>query len=337
MSDPKLEAMRAAILAENERKNGKSFSSSGDNASYPFYEIPETMTAITRFVPDKDDNNPFFFVPRLTCKISFSGIDGGDYPTDNPVTVTVPCVEMFGDVCPIISHTKSWWKDVDGAENPMKETARRYYKKKSFIASGFVVSSPFEEASVPENPLRRFIFGPSLMEKIKTGLTDPDMEHNPTDYLNGCDFRIRKTKKQNYNNYDTSEWARRSRALTETEQLAIEKYGLYDLKTYLGTRPDADGIAMIKAMFMASLDGEPFDYASFGAHYRPYGGGRNNEAADAHDSAVKQPTQQRETAKTVSPVVEAAAVETALAGKASDDLPQDLIATLRARSANRNS
>lgn len=190
MADLKLEALRAALRKETEKKSGNRLSSGGgDNASYPFWDIPEKSSATLRFLPDADDNNPWFWIERQTIRLPFQGIVGGDYPTDKEVHVTVPCVDMFGDTCPIIATTRPWWKDDD-----KKDLARKYYKKRSFIAQGFVVDSPFQEENPPENPIRRFILGPSLLEKLKAGLADPDMEHHPTDYLNGCDFRIRKPR-----------------------------------------------------------------------------------------------------------------------------------------------
>lgn len=335
MADQKLERLRTLLREEAEKKNGggKPSGSGGDNASFPFWDIPENTSATIRFLPDANDDNPWFWVERQTIKLPFQGVHGGESPTDNPVIVNVPCVDMFGDTCPIIAHTRPWWKD-----EAKKETARKYYKKRSFITQGFVVSSPFEESSTPENPIRRFLLGPSLLEKIKAGLADPDMEFHPTDYLNGCDFRIRKTKKQDYNNYDTSEWARRSRALTEVERIAIEQYKLFNLKDFLGARPDAEGIDIIKQMFLSSLKGEPFDSERFGKHYRPFGGfGRGgNEAADALDSAANKLAGTR--AEAVSEAIgdaraEATGKTTAEAtGTVTADDPVDILAKLRHRS-----
>lgn len=282
MADTRLEALRAALREEAEKKSGnRQSSSSGDNASFPFWNIPEKTSATLRFLPDADDSNPWFWKERQTIRLPFEGIVGGDYPTDKRVHVTVPCVDMFGDTCPIISETRPWWKD-----DEKKDLARLYYKKRSYITQGFVVDSPFDEQDAPENPIRRFLLGPALLDKLKAGLADPDMEHHPTDYLNGCDFRIRKTKKGDYNNYDTSEWARRSRALSETERAAIDRFKLFNLADFLGPRPDAEGIEVIRAMFHASLNGEPFDTASFGKHYRAYSG-RNDEGADLDSAATR--------------------------------------------------
>ena len=136
--------------ADKKNNGGNRPTSYGDNASYAFWNIPEDTTALLRFLPDKDDANPWFWAERQTIKLPFAGTIGGDSPTDKEVVVTVPCVDMFGDTCPIIAETRPWWKD----ENK-KEAARLYYKKRSYITQGFVVSSPFVEPSVPENPIRR--------------------------------------------------------------------------------------------------------------------------------------------------------------------------------------
>jgi hypothetical protein len=195
---------------------------------------------------------------------------------------------MWGDTCPVITATKPWWKD------PAKEdTARTYWKKKSFIFQGFVVSSPFEEQNLPENPIRRFVINPSVFEIIEKSLMDPEMEDMPTDYIGGVDFRIPKTKKGDYSNYSTSEWSRKTRSLGEDELTAIEQFGLFNLADYLGRRPDSDEIAAIKAMFEDSVAGRPFDVESFGKYYRPYGDRDDNATASSATRAVSTPTASR--------------------------------------------
>ena len=132
-------------------------------------------------------------------------------------------------------------------------------------------------------------------------MADPDMEFIPTDFMNGYDFRIRKTKKGDHNNYSTSDWARRSRALTETEAMAIEEHGLFNLADFRGARPDADGVAAIKAMFHASLKGEPYDFAQWGKYYRPYGSfttSTNQTSTDVPDEVVEAETPKVEVKKT---------------------------------------
>ena len=335
MIDPRLERMRAAMREDAEKKanNGRSVSSGVDNAAYQFYNIPEGQTATFRFLPDKDDSNVFFWATRETIRLPFTSVVGGNFPTDMPVQVTVPCMTMFGEICPISVITRPWWKD-----KAKEALARTYYKKRSYITQGFVVSSPFQETSVPENPIRRALIGPSLLAKLKAGLTDAEMEHSPTDYLNGCDFRIRKTKKGEHNNYDTSEWSRRTRGLTEAERLAIEQYGLFDLKQFLGTKPDAAGVELIKAMFQASLAQRPFDVDLFGETYRPYSatnyGDDDVVAKPAERIETRTETRHHDVASVADEPNETVATDVADITSRTDN-PADLLTKLRARTANR--
>lgn len=279
-----LAAIKAKLLENQAKKTGGGegrTSSGGDNASYPFWNIPDNSQATIRFLPDGDQDNVFFWQKREVIKMPFSGVVGGEYPTDREVTVQVPCVDMFGMSCPVTAAIRPWWKGSDEE----KELARVYYKKKSFIYQGFVVQSPFTENSVPENPIRRFVLNPSIHELVEASLMEPDMEDAPTDYMKGCDFIIKKTKKGQYANYTTSSWARKERSLNESELVAIDQHGLFNLKDYLGRVPDADEVAAIKAMFDDSLAGKPFDAASFGKYYRAFGGGGGFGGGAARETA----------------------------------------------------
>lgn len=333
MADPRLERIRQMMKEEADKKSGTNRpTSSGDNASYPFWNIPEDSTATLRFLPDKDASNPWYWMERAVIKLPFSGTVGGDNPTDKDIEVTVPCIDMFvefKDKCPIIEYTKPWWKKIDGQKNPKEDLARMYYKKRTFIAQGFVVHSPFEEPSVPENPIRRFTLGSEIIQKLRAGMADPDMEYMPTDYMNGYDFRIRKTKKGEHNNYSTSDWARRSRPLSEEEAMAIEKHDLFNLADFRGARPSAEGVAVIKAMFEASLAGDPYDFASWGNFFRPYGSSNAN-------STVASETQTHTHTDDVAPdevvaIVETPVVET----KKVETKPvtNDILARLREKNA----
>jgi hypothetical protein len=262
-----LAEIRAKLLEKNKGGSGNNQRSGGDRASYPFWNAAVNTTATLRFLPDADPDNTFFWVKRETIRLPFEGVVGGEYPTNKPVTVTVPCNEMFGGTCPINTAIRPWWKGTD--EDKLR--ARQYWKKKSYLFQGFVTSSPFEEQDAPENPIRRFIINQSIYDVIEKSITDPDMEDNPTDYVGGTDFRIAKTQKGEWANYSSSSWARKSRSLTEAEMAAVEKYGLHDLKQFLGRKPDADELEAIKTMFECSVAGEPYDMEAFGKYFKPYG------------------------------------------------------------------
>jgi hypothetical protein len=89
--------------------------------------------------------------------------------------------------------------------------------------------------------------------------------------MRGLDFNIKKTSKGGYADYSTSNWARKESALTEAEQAAIEAHGLYNLSDFLPKKPGEAELRIMKEMFEASVDGQPYDLERWGQYYRPYG------------------------------------------------------------------
>jgi hypothetical protein len=59
--------------------------------------------------------------------------------------------------------------------------------------------------------------------------------------------------------------------LTEAEQAAVATHGLYDLSTFLPKKPGAVELKVIKEMFEASVDGQPYDTERWGQYFRPAG------------------------------------------------------------------
>ena len=280
--------IRAKLAAMESKTGSTSQPSSSDNAIYPFWNIEEGQTATFRFLPDSDPNNTFFWVERQMIRLSFPGVKGGE---NKPVTVQVPCGEMYGDNCPILTEVRPWFKDP-----ALEDMGRKYWKKRSYIFQGFVVTNPLQEDS-PENPIRRFVIGPQIFNIIKGALMDPDMENIPTDYVNGTDFRLTKTTKGQYADYSTSSWARKERSLDETELAAIDKFGLYELKDFLPARPTADHYTAIAEMFEASVNGDLYDPARWGNYYKPYG-------VDA-PAGAPSPSLQKASAPVAKPAAEA--------------------------------
>jgi len=96
-------------------------------------------------------------------KLPFAGIKG---ETDSrPVQVQVPCMEMYGESCSILSEVRGWFKDPK-----LEDLGRKYWKKRSYIFQGFVKDDPIGEESTPTNPIRRFIIGPQIFQIIKRSI-----------------------------------------------------------------------------------------------------------------------------------------------------------------------
>jgi hypothetical protein len=215
--------------------------------------------------------------------LPFNGIKGE--MESKQVMVQVPCVEMWGEACPILAEVRTWFKD-----KSLEDMGRKYWKKRSYIFQGFVRENPLGDDKTPENPIRRFIIGPQIFTTIKGALMDPELEELPTDYLRGLDFRITKGSKGGFADYNGSKWARKESALTEAEQAAVDAHGLFDLSTFLPKKPNDVELKVIKEMFEASVDGQPYDTERWGQYFRPAGvqapaGGSSAPAADEDSPA----------------------------------------------------
>jgi hypothetical protein len=258
-----LAAIRAKLAAQENRGQSQQTQAS-DNIIYPHWNMPEGTTANIRFLPDADPNNSFFWIERNMIKLPFIGAKGIN--ADKEYIVQVPCVEMYGDNCPILAEVRTWYKD-----ESLKEMANKYWKKRTYLFQGFVRSNPIADDKQPENPIRRFVISPQIFQVIKSSLMDPEIEELPTDALRGLDFRIVKTSKGGYADYSTSGWARKESALTAEEQEIISKFGLFNLSEFLPKKPSESELKIIKEMFEASVDGRPYDLDKWGAYYKPWG------------------------------------------------------------------
>jgi hypothetical protein len=265
-------------------------------------------------------------------RLPFNGVKGE--MESKQVFVQVPCVEMWGDACPVLAEVRTWFKD-----KSLEDMGRKYWKKRSYLFQGFVRENPISEDKTPDNPIRKFIIGPQLFTLIKGALMDPELEELPTDLMRGLDFRITKTQKGGFADYNSSKWARKESALTEAEQAAIETHGLYDLSTFLPKRPGDVEMKVIKEMFEASVDGQPYDTERWGQYFRPAGVAAPGGAAagDAEDTPAPAARPALKVATPAAPVAEdafdeepAPAAAPVSAAKPSGNA-QDILAMIRAR------
>lgn len=324
-----LSEIRARIAAQENKSQNNNSGSQGDGATYPHWNMDEGTTATIRFLPDGDTKNTFFWVEKQIIKLPFNGVKGD--ANIKQVIVQVPCIEMYDPslVCPVLAEVRPWYKD-----ESLKEMANKYWKKRSYLFQGFVRQNPLGDDKTPANPIRRFIISPQIIPIVKSGLMDPEILETPTDYVRGLDFNIKKTSKGGYADYSTSNWARRETALTEAEQAAIESHGLFNLVDFLPKKPGEAELRIIKEMFEASVDGQPYDNARWGNYYRPYGleapAGTTSEATSAHTT---------NSAPVIAPVAddepEAIATPISIPKSApSSDKAQDILAMIKARKAS---
>ena len=263
-----LAVIRAKLKQSVQRGSGEK--TGGDKSIYPFWNLKEGGESVLRFLPDGNTDNTFFWVERAMIKLPFSGIKGES--ESKQITVQVPCVEMYGDTCPILAEVRAWFKDP-----ALEDMGRKYWKKRSYIFQGFVVEDGLGEKSeeIPENPIRRFIIGPQIFTSIRAALVDPELEDLPTDLVHGLDYRMKKGSKGGYADYSTSTWSRRERPLNDAEQAAIKTHNLFNLTDFLPKKPGEVELKVMKEMFEASVDGEPYDMERWGQYFKPAGMSQN--------------------------------------------------------------
>ena len=314
-----------ARLAASENKPGSGGSGGGDGSIYPHWNMEEGQSATLRFLPDGNTKNTFFWAERAMIRLPFNGVKGE--MDSKQVFVQVPCVEMWGDTCPVLTEVRTWFKD-----KSLEDMGRKYWKKRSYIFQGFVRENPLHDDKTPANPIRRFIIGPQIFTIIKGALMDPELEELPTDLLRGLDFRITKGSKGGFADYNSSKWSRKESALTEVEQAAITEHGLYDLGSFLPKKPTDVELKIIKEMFEASVDGQSYDTERWGTYFRPAGVAAPAGAAPAVDEDAPAPAAKPAPAVTSEFDDEEPAVATApVAAKASTDKAQDILAMIRSR------
>jgi len=320
-----LAEIRAKLQAAESRQGGNQ--TGGDNAIYAHWNIAEGTSAKVRFLPDGNSKNSFFWVERLMIRLPFAGIKG--QADSKPIVVQVPCVEMYGEACPVLAEVRTWFKDA-----ALEEMGRKYWKKKSYLFQGFVRENPIGDDKTPENPIRRFVISPQIFNLIKNALMDPEMENMPTDYTGGLDFTIKKTSKGGYADYSTSSWARKESALIANEQSAIDTHGLFNLTDFLPKKPTDVELKVIKEMFEASVDGQAYDPERWGAYYKPPGLQNNNassaSAPAAHDAEDDVPAKAAPVAKPA-PVEVPEAEEPVAKPAASSQRAEDILAMIRNR------
>ena len=322
-----LSEIRARLQAAEGNKGGQGSQGGGDKSIYPHWNMEEGQSATLRFLPDSNTKNTFFWQERAMIRLPFNGIKGE--MDSKQVMVQVPCVEMWGDACPILAEVRTWFKD-----KSLEDMGRKYWKKRSYIFQGFVRENPIGDDKPPENPIRRFIIGPQLFTLIKAALMDPELEELPTDMLRGLDFRIAKTQKGGFADYNSSKWARKETALTETEQAAVTAHGLFDLGTFLPKHPTDVELKVIKEMFEASVDGKSYDTERWGQYFRPAGvnAPAGSAAAGDDDTPAAKPVVANKPSPASSFEDDVVIAEAAIgASKPVGQNAQDILALIRSR------
>jgi hypothetical protein len=203
-----LAELKAQFASEKEGGGGNS---TDWKNYYAFWKMELDTTAIVRFLPDLDQDNPLgWYTENITHTLMING-----------KKKIVPCLQMYGESCPCCELSQKYYKE----EGDNSANGKKYWKKKEILAQVHVVSSPFEIED-NGNPAKLIQLGPKIFKTVKTAITSGDIENDPDSFKGGYDFRIRKTKQGEYADYSTSSFAPKQSDVPED---VIAKLDLFNL------------------------------------------------------------------------------------------------------------
>lgn len=259
MSQRTMEELRAAF--NKPTFEGPKFT----NNYYPFWEMNPNESAIVRFLPDKNQENPLgFIIEKKQHKLTINGKER-----------KVPCLEMYGEKCPICQLSREYYKAKD------EVNGKKYYRTIQYIAQALIVENPLpvtEEEGDPTGKVKLIAMGKQIYKNIKDTFESGELDELPYDYERGTDFIIKKDKQGEHASYSLSKFSRRERALDEDTIANIE---LVELRSVLPKNP---GLEKVQALLEADMTGEAYN-------------GDENATASNDDADVGEETAPRVTAK----------------------------------------
>ena len=192
--------------------------SSSGNKFYNFWLMKDDESALVRFIPDADQDNPMgFMVENVTHNLYING-----------KRKVVPCMKhMYGEDCPICNHSAKLY------DQGNQDEGKKFYRKKEYLGNVIVVDSPFDYQENDESKsVQRYIsFGPQILKIIQNAFMSDDLDAMPCDYDEGYDFRIQKSKQGEYSTYSLSNFARKSSAVPIELREMIQEVSLKSLRT----------------------------------------------------------------------------------------------------------
>ncbi len=224
-----LEKLRAAFRNANATTNRGNFRRYGTDKLdvYPFWNIPVDSRAVVRFLPDKNEDNPFMFI----LPYDYHFLTVGDKSR------LFPCLRNYDEDCPVCAVSNSYYKKGD------EENGRKFWRRREYLTQAIIVKDPIEhedeetvyEGTVCVLPLRSQIYK-VINEEIESG----DLESVPFDFEEGYDFFIKKTKQGKYDSYNVgSRFASKQRALSDDE-IAVATSSMIELRELIPEMPDVE-------------------------------------------------------------------------------------------------
>lgn len=239
-------ALSLSELRNNLKKSENKQSNSQSNDYYPYWELPVESQAIIRFLPDKNKDNPYgFFIEKKTHTLVING--------ENK---TVPCMDMYGEKCPICKVSYDYYTKGD------KANQQKYSRKTKRLSQVLVIDDPLQaDQNGESNKGKVKLFGMvfQIYNIIKEAIMNEDdesmMDVSHYAYQGGTNFVLKRSKQGQHSSYMLSKFSRKSSDLSD-DMIELVEDKLIDLSTLIPKKPDIDSI---KKMLEASLTGNDYE------------------------------------------------------------------------------
>lgn len=290
-----LDALKQKFASEKQTTNYQ-----GNNNYYPFWNMEANESATVRFLPDANQENPWFLLEKAHHELVING-----------EKKKVPCLRNYNEDCPICKASQAYYKS-EGKETVL---GKQLYKKRQYLGQVLVIEDPLpidkETGKNYKGEIKLVSLGVKIYDAIKSAVEDGDLDEAPHSYEDGTNFTIKKSMNGPYADYSRSKFERKITPLDE-ETIELVEASLVDLNSLLPANPGADALT---EMLEAFLNGGSYEESAPKPAQTP-----------TYAEPAKEPT-----APSVAP--SAAKSEPEPAGDEEDEA-QAVLAKLRARRAN---
>jgi hypothetical protein len=219
---------------------------------YPFHLMAYDAQAIVRFLPDKNLDNPKgFLVEKIVHELTINGNRR-----------SVPCLEQFGEDCPICAVSQQFYRAYEKSKNENdKENGKKYWKKRKHLGQVLVIKDPVPAdettGETHKGKVRLITIGFQLFGVIKSAIGKGHFAEDvlPYSYIGGYNFYIEKQKQGDYPNYTIGSCFAANPSDLSPEQISMVEEEIIDLSTALPPNP---GIEKVEALLNSAITGEEY-------------------------------------------------------------------------------
>lgn len=169
----RLKAMQSAFAPKSNDENR-----GNGGRYYPMGKVDIDSSVTFRFLPDKNPDNQAGFLKEVIMHNLM--INGSEK--------RVPCLEMWGETCPICEQAKQYF---NANQN---DAGSKIWKKRNYVAQVLVIDDPLKLELDASNPIKIVSIGKQILSIIKEAIVSGEIENDPDAFVGGHNFIIKKTK-----------------------------------------------------------------------------------------------------------------------------------------------